>query len=393
MVADASIYGLIKPYDAGPGPLELYGKAAQIKNLMGQGQLQDLQTQKLSRDLSEEQQVRELFRKYPDGKVPIGELFAASPTHALTFQKSALDIEKARGDIGKTALESQALQVKQIRDIAAQVGSDADMPAAREAVARVVGPDKGAQLPFFNTPFTPENKLRAITTADEHFKQLEAQRGRDVTLAGHAETARHNLATEEQGKYSTPIEATGADGRPVMVVQDRKSGELFDATTRAPVTGITPKLNQPTPPTVGQMAMVQSAKSDLDNYEKLLFPSGKFDRSMIYRTNVPFAAGMPGDTKARQAYSALNNAIAAKLRLETGAQANDQEIEEIAKRFRPNVGDTEASARDKVGRLKQFMETTLGMTRATPNAAPAVRSTGPSPSSLSNDELLRELSK
>lgn len=393
MVADASIYGLIRPYDAGPGPLETYGKVAQIRNLMGQGQLQDLHTEKLSRDLSEEQQVRELFRKYPDGKVPIGELFAASPTHALTFQKSALDIEKAKGDIGKTSLESQALQLKQIRDIAAQVSSDADMPAAREAAARVVGPDRVGQLPFFNAPFTPENKLRAITTADEHFKQLEAQRGRDVTLAGQAETARHNVATEEQGKFSAPIEATGADGRPVMAVQDRRTGALFDASTRAPLQGLTPKLNQPSPPTVGQMAMVQSAKTDLENYEKLLFPGDKFDRSMIYRTNVPFAAGMPGDTKARQAYSALNNAIAAKLRLETGAQANDQEIEEIAKRFRPNVGDTEASARDKVGRLKQFMDTTLQMTRATPGAASAPKPSGPNPSSLSNDELLRELSK
>lgn len=196
MASDASIYGLIKPYDPGPGPLELYGKAAQVRNLMGQGQIQDLQTQKLSTDLSEEQAVKELFRKYPDGKVPIAELMGASPERGLKFQKTALDIQKTQGDIGKTALESQALQVKLIRDIAAQVSGDADMPAAREAVARVVGPDKAAQLPFFNTPFTPENKLRAITTADEHFKQLEAQRGRDIQLTTQAETARHHRALE-----------------------------------------------------------------------------------------------------------------------------------------------------------------------------------------------------
>lgn len=224
MVADASIYGMIRPYDPGPGPLELYGKAAQVKNLMGQGQLQDLQTQKLSRDLEQERRVQELFIKYPDGKVPIGELFAASPTHAQTFQKTSLEIAKTGADITHKNLESQALQLKAIRDIAAQVNSDADLPAAREAVKQIVGPDKAAQLPFFNSPFTQENKLKAITTADEHFKQLEAQRGRDVTMRGQDLSYGKPQLTEGIGGYSWmapppprtgPPYAAGAAGLPL----------------------------------------------------------------------------------------------------------------------------------------------------------------------------------
>lgn len=253
MASDASIYGLIKPYDPGPGPLELYGKAAQVRNLMGQGQLQDLQTQKLSRDLSEEQQVRELFRKYPDGKVPIGELFAASPTHAQAFQKTALEIQEKGANITHKNLESQGLQVKAIRDIAAQVNSDADMPAAREAAARVVGPDKVAQLPFFNTPFTPENKLRAITTADEHLKQAEAQRGREVTVRGQDLSYGKPQLTEGIGGYSwmtpppprTGPPATGAAGLPLPAQAPSAAPSAAPAVAPAalpiPGSGPTPK--------------------------------------------------------------------------------------------------------------------------------------------------------
>lgn len=111
--------------------------------------------------------------------------------------------------------------------------------------------------------------------------------------------------------------------------------------------------------TAGKVAMLRQGSSDVDTVEQLLFPNGKFDRMLAAAASVPFTAGMPGNTNARKIYSAVHNAVQAKLRAETGAAAPDAEVANIVKRFMPGPLDTDESARDKVTRLRAFMQMNL----------------------------------
>ena len=89
----------------------------------------------------------------------------------------------------------------------------------------------------------------------------------------------------------------------------------------------------------------------------MIFKDGEYDKGIIAKMNVPFTAGVGGE--ARTVYSMVHNAIAAKLRAETGATANRDEVENIARRFMPTLLDTDESARDKMTRLQEFMDTAL----------------------------------
>ena len=108
--------------------------------------------------------------------------------------------------------------------------------------------------------------------------------------------------------------------------------------------------------TAGKVVMVTQAIADIDAAEKLLFPKpGQFNRKLAFGAQASLPEWMVKDAQTVQ--SALQNAIAAKLRVETGAQANDQEIKNIANRFFPSgVKDSEGSARNKLTRLKRFMQ-------------------------------------
>ena len=105
----------------------------------------------------------------------------------------------------------------------------------------------------------------------------------------------------------------------------------------------------------GKGLMISQAISDLEVVEKLLFPKpGVFNRTLALgaRGNLPEWAVKDAQT----VMSNMQNAVNAKLRIETGAQANPSETENIMARFFPSgVKDSEASARNKVSRLKDFM--------------------------------------
>lgn len=400
MASDASIYGLIHQPSQQPGPLDMLTQQLQIKHLIDTGALSDLQRQQLQQQLTEHQNVLQAFGGLQPGQDVesiLPAVLKASPTTGISLQKGILEGKKTKAEIGKLDLEVQNAKAKDARDSLAGVSDQATYDAWKQS-----GAEKGYQVALQAPPvYSADWQRQHLMTADEFVKQT-TPKFEKVDMGGKIVTVDTNPLTNpairtmqftkaptpgesltearareqmERERYGQPVETIGPNGRPMLVMEDKKTGQLVDAATKQPVTGITPKLPQPTPPNVGQVAMVDAAKKDMDEFEKLLFPSGKLDRSMLLKINIPRTAGMPGDTDARKAYSALNNAIAAKLRLETGAQANDQEIEEIAKRFRPTYADTEASAKDKVQRLKDFMTSTLAMTRAIPNATPAVQPT------------------
>lgn len=109
----------------------------------------------------------------------------------------------------------------------------------------------------------------------------------------------------------------------------------------------------------GKVVMVAQAIKDIEVAEGLLFPKpGVFNTKLaVSARGLPVVGTAPEwIVKGSQTVmSSLQNAVNAKLRVETGAQANPSEVENIMARFFPTWRDDYSSAKDKLSRLKAFM--------------------------------------
>jgi len=119
----------------------------------------------------------------------------------------------------------------------------------------------------------------------------------------------------------------------------------------------------------GKLAMLQQALSDLDSVEKQLFTKeGKFLRGLATAANIPggktpiIGRVIPDvgfGTQAREINSKINNALEAKLRIETGAAATQEEFNRLQTRFGITAFDTAKSAKNKITRLKEFLKNAI----------------------------------
>lgn len=168
MPADASIYSMIRQPERVPGPLDQYAQALQLKSLMGQQELQGLQTQQARRGMEEEQRIRDLFSR---GNVTPDEVMAVSPSRGLAYRKSLLEGEQAQAALDKTKIERFGAAAKQMRDIVASVRSDADMPMVREAAMRLFGPDIAAKMQIPER-FDPAWQQKTVMTGDQLLERI-----------------------------------------------------------------------------------------------------------------------------------------------------------------------------------------------------------------------------
>lgn len=122
----------------------------------------------------------------------------------------------------------------------------------------------------------------------------------------------------------------------------------------------------------GKFTMLNQALSDLNLAEKMLFPKRaegqeKFARGLAFRAAVPggqapFIGKVIPDTLGGRGTligSKIDNALEAKLRIETGAAATQEEFNRLKSRFGITWMDTYASAKDKIKRLKEFMRNAI----------------------------------
>ena len=104
--------------------------------------------------------------------------------------------------------------------------------------------------------------------------------------------------------------------------------------------------------TAGKLAMLSQASRDVEEAKTMLFPNGKLD---VKRLTSGFL-GAPSEL-GREINSRIDNAVAAKLRAETGAAATPGEVDNISKRFKPKPGiDDENAVSDKLIRLKEYID-------------------------------------
>ena len=126
-----------------------------------------------------------------------------------------------------------------------------------------------------------------------------------------------------------------------------------------------------TPENAGKISMSQQAVEGVQTMRKLLFDDkGNINKALLFAMTVPGTTGMPGNTNARIARSAMRNAVEAKLRIETGAAATESEVVRTLDRFIPTVMDTQQSAAFKLDELENFFKGALSQTKGVKPTAP-----------------------
>lgn len=239
------------------------------------------------------------------------------------------------------------------------------MPKPRNPV--VVGP--GGSLvgqdgkPIYTAPFKPTEPTKTelsrlieeMGALPEGHPSRKLYQDKITKLTTQAPAVNVNL--------TPPVAGVDAQGNPVFFQQPKAGG--------APqiVPGVRPPsaLKDPdgqTPENAGKVAMAQQAITSVDEFRTRVFTEdGRLKRGVLAAMMTPGAAGMPGNEDARIAYSAIRNAVEAKLRMETGAAATEPEVQRTINRFMPTPFDTKASADFKLGELQKFFSTALGQTK------------------------------
>lgn len=176
---------------------------------------------------------------------------------------------------------------------------------------------------------------------------------------------------EKETVFSGPI--TTSDGKPGTgkFVRDDNSATGFSVVTVPNAAGgTTPLITEKTastqinigdkplnPQQAVQLSALVTSVDEIGQVEQILFnDDGSVDRAAL----VTGSLGVPG-TEGRRMDQIIENAIANKLRLETGAAANADEVEKIAKRFKPASFDSDESIRSKINRLRQFLQSAVNV--------------------------------
>jgi hypothetical protein len=211
MPLDPSIYSLQKQPD---NPLDQYGKALNLRALMDQSRLQNLQTGHLEKNIAREDATDALFANAPTGATLeslLPEVYrVGGAKQGVEFQGKLLTQQKTRADLEKTQMELTGKAAELHRESLS--GVDSPQAAAQWVQAGYADP---RLAPILSRGGTVEQALARIPTDQTQFQQWKAQNGmgiqkflemqntnaqqaltRDVTLAGQKETARHNAAVE-----------------------------------------------------------------------------------------------------------------------------------------------------------------------------------------------------
>lgn len=407
MPADASIYGMIQPHKQ-QGPLELYGQMAQVKNLMGAGQLQDLQRGELERGIAEEGKLRDLFSR---GNVKVEDVMAISPKRGMEFQKSQLEQKEKQGIIDKNRAETLTKQVAYMRDRLAGVNDQAGYNQWLEEGARLFGPEAARSNP---PQFTPEVKMALLTKADDLVERLFPK-----PPAGHTVRPDGSLspADPEYVKGRATIMAAGQ--RPTWdsdrAIWITPPGATFaSAPTPAGAPAVAPPAGQGAPQ--GPVAAPASAPAILPKAEMDRLAKEKERKVEVTRTlntyvqardgllgglsgatTGPVAGRIPAFTSDQQIADGAVSAMAPVLKQlfrSAGEGTFTEKDQELLLNMVPTRSDNPDARKAKMENIDRIVAAKLGMeVPAYKPKAPKAPSKAKAidPSKLSDDELRREL--
>lgn len=306
------------------------------------------------------------------------DLFGADPQRQMT----ALEALVRGGGPGAVPLAAQFYgQMRQPnptreRNVGAQVVTEEFDPASR--TWRPIGtaprwqPQQAPQ-PSYQYQLGEDGQLYAINTRDPRSAPIPT----GFRPAAGAQSAPSGYRWNAQGQLE-PIPGGPAE----FIIQEvRRPDGTIDrvAIPRAELSGGVPAAppqpsaqgggptpgsrvvsSQAPPPASAEagarIALVREGMAAVRQAEQMLFRNGNFDRSLATSAwvagNVPGAGGLTGAGQLLR--NALGNAIANRLRIESGAALTAQEVENMMQRYMPQPTDTEETARQKLRSLEQY---------------------------------------
>lgn len=230
MSSDASIYSQIKPLPS-PSPLEQYGQMESLRSLMGTRKLQELQTRKLEGDLTEEQDVKNVFKNAkPDATLEslLPDVMKASPTRGISFQKTALENQTSRATLEKTNQEITIKALAAHRDQLADVNDP--QSAAQWVQSAFSDPKLLATMPKGTTL---EQALSRIPQDQTQFQQWKQQNALGATK--FIELNKPHVTTQDLGGTSRLVATPGLGGAPTELSSSAKTATpdaiMHNATT------------------------------------------------------------------------------------------------------------------------------------------------------------------
>lgn len=206
-------------------------------------------------------------------------------------------------------------------------------------------------------------------TATDDEKRLYSLAHRQLTLP-------KTVGTPETGFYQTdappipdrfppppPREARSTDTDPNEEVNELKAATTPTTTPAPPPTQrAVKKISDPTRTrrlageAAGKAALIVQGRKDILRFRDMMIKDGKIDRELLALVDpVGVGTAVPG-TDGELAYSLIYNVVAAKLRVETGAQAPHTEVVELAKRFVPKWWNNDKTIHSKIMRLDEFLQ-------------------------------------
>lgn len=409
--SDASIYSLIKPVAPPPDPVAQYGQAMQLRTLMGQQELQGLQTDQIRSGIDKENRISALFA---NGAKPAPERIMEIDRKAgQDYMKSQLEAGKLWVDTDKARAEVVSKNLEINRDLLTNVN---DPQSAQQWVLSgykdpILGPVlmriQPKEQALQNIPQDPQKfqqwkmqnglgieKMLEMTKPDyktvgaggqtvvrqmnpnaagfsaEPIAHTMTPEGRDAssrgwatlaeTKAEHVRVADRAKATTDAGKWTNDLE------RGVQV--NMATGE-----TRPITQGGVPIANAGKPLTEaqgrGQMFGTRAAESH--NILNALEDAGTKTPGLIKQAaeGVPLVGPSAGfimnqmpsilggpNSNQQQVEQAQRNFVNAVLRQESGAVISQPEFDNAKKQYFPQPGDSDAVVQQKKANRESAIE-------------------------------------
>lgn len=360
MGSDASIYSMIRPPEKQAGPLDNYGSMMQLMAMGDTSQLNALHRQKLTGDLQEEDafksRIADWVKAGGQGQLPT-DAYAASPTRAAAFDKTRMEGEKSRAELGKVNLEVEAAKAKDARDSLAGVTDQATYQQWQR-----YGAEKGYRVALQSPPqFDPAWRDNHLRDADKFTAHLESEKNRALTEKGQTETARHNLVTEGAAAAAANRDklqiVTDTEGNITVVDKNTLLGRPAVDAEGNPLKG-RQNMTESQGKAAGMAMRAREAQTILNDLEdKGVKTRGIIKQGMesipligeglaMGNNRLPGVLGGPSGPQ-QQVEQARRNFVNAVLRVESGASINESEFRNAEKQYFPMPGDSDTTVAQK----------------------------------------------
>jgi hypothetical protein len=379
MAVDSSIYGLIKQFRP-VDPMESYGKALTIGNMVNQQGLQDLQRRQMERGIADDDATRAAYQEAGGDPKKIRDLLYSKGLYkpAQAVEKSMLDREKTQAELQKTRVETFAAAAKQMRDALAGVNDDNGMVGLRETALRLYGPDVVSKMGIPDR-FDPKWKEGQLLTADKLLDRTTPKYEK-VDVGGRVEMIDTNPFTNPAikgtkfDKTMTPGERDASARGWAGLTETKRHNAATEGTQGVPA-GYRRTADGNLEPIPGGPATAKATSSDTERvsagYASRMAASGKI-LDELEKQNVgkpewaetiigvgmdagglrKAAANASMSTNRQKYRQAQEDWVRAKLRKESGAVIADDEMDREIRVYFPQIGDDPATVKQKADSRK-----------------------------------------